>query len=96
MTYPTFAVKIQELGYSAHKLSIVYPIADPRCWTALINPGNENLLVTYFINRDDLEHSSFDIMTSNDMDRESYSDIPEDDILSFIDNIISGASFTNN
>lgn len=94
--YTTFALKIQELGYNTHKLSIVYPIGDSRCWSALVNPNAENLLVTYFTNRTDLDHNSFDIMTSNDMERSMHTDVPVDDVFSFIDNLISGASFTHN
>ncbi len=81
--YNTFESHVKDLGCSVIKLDIVYNISDCRCWTAVVNPGLDNILVTFVVNR--LKYGSyyFDIITQ---DRTSF-DVYADDIYDILSNL---------
>lgn len=74
--YNTFASRIKSSGHTIHKMDISYPMADTRCWTALINQGKDNLLVTLNINRYQVGNQYFDVL----FDSKIITDIYVDDI----------------
>lgn len=51
MDYNTFAGKVRNSDCSVLKLDIVYNHTDCRCWSAIVNQGKENIIVTYNVNR---------------------------------------------
>jgi len=82
--YQTFASKLKSDGYTVQKLDCVYPIQDTRCWTAVVNPGEENLIVTFIINRYNIGNHYFDILSSS----RSITDIYSSDIYDVLDSIL--------
>jgi hypothetical protein len=45
-------------------MDIYYTRGDSRCWTAILNQGKDNILVTYHYNKDYLGHQCIDILSS--------------------------------
>lgn len=81
--YTTFESAIKNLGLSCTKLDIIYNVSDHRCWTAIINPGQNNILVTFSINKHKLGDHYFDIITDN----RTAMDVWTDDIYDIIADI---------
>jgi hypothetical protein len=81
MEYHSFAGKVKNANCSVTKLDLVYNQADCRCWSAIVNQGNENIIVTFNVNRSELGSKEFDILSSNriltDVDPEDVCDIIE-------------------
>lgn len=63
--YNTFESHVKNLGADVTKLDVIYNMADHRCWTALINPLKENILVTFTMNKDRFGTYLFDIITQD-------------------------------
>lgn len=63
--YNTFASRARKNDLHVTKLDISYPIADTRCWTAIINQGTDNVLVTLNVNRYQFGNQYFDILSSS-------------------------------
>jgi hypothetical protein len=63
--YNTFESHVKNLGYQVFKLDVNYNQADHRCWTAVINPGAENFLVTFTINKGNFGAHYFDLVTQD-------------------------------
>jgi DNA-binding sugar fermentation-stimulating protein len=84
LDFPTFKGKLGKYDITASKMDIYYKQHDPRAWTAIINSGVENILVTYFINRNDIGERNFDIITEN----KSYKEVEEEDIYQTIDLLV--------
>lgn len=83
--YATFASKIKHMEVNVLKLDIVYNQSDHRCWTAVINPGRENIVVTFHVNKYGYKNSFyFDILFQDKV----YLDIYVEDIYDVIQNII--------
>lgn len=61
----TFCENIKKYHMECYKLDIIYNISDSRCWTAIVNPGTNNIFVTFHVNRYVLGDRYFDIL-SND------------------------------
>lgn len=74
--YAIFQSKIEKYECKCQKLDIYYNKSDSRCWTALINPDTDNVLVTQHINRYDLGDTSFDVLSSE----KNITDVDIDDI----------------
>lgn len=83
--YGVFAENIKKYHLTCSKLDIAYNVSDSRCWTALVNPEAENLLVTFHVNKYNLGDRYFDILSST----KSVSDIFVEDIYDSIDLIIN-------
>ena len=64
LDFASFKSKVGKYEVDVVKLDLAYRLHDPRSWTAIINPGKENLIVTYFINRSDYRDRSFDVLSS--------------------------------
>jgi hypothetical protein len=81
MDYHTFAGKVKNSNCSVLKLDLVYNQTDCRCWSAIVNQGKENIIVTYSVNRSEHGSREFDILSSNriltDVDPEDVFDIIE-------------------
>ena len=63
--YADFSKNLAKNETSTFKLDIYYNKADSRCWTALVNQGVDNIIVTYHTNKEFLGDSSFDILSSD-------------------------------
>jgi hypothetical protein len=85
MDYPTFANNIQKT-HTIQKLGLIYNYTDTRCWTALIDRGVSNVLVTYHVNKYELGTQYFDIFYSGNV----LSDIETDEIYDTLDMILDG------
>lgn len=46
------------------RLPIIYHESDSRCWTAIVDPGNLNIMVTYHVNKGNIGSSGFDMISS--------------------------------
>jgi hypothetical protein len=79
--YTTFAGKLQKNDLDVFKIDIAYPLADSRCWSALINRNTDNIVVTFSVNRQQYGDKSFDIFYDNKI----LTDIAVDDIYDTID-----------
>lgn len=81
MDYHTFVGKVKNANCSVTKLDLVYNQADCRCWSAIVNQGKENIIVTFNVNRSELGSKEFDILSSNriltDVEPEDICDIIE-------------------
>lgn len=82
--YQTFAGRIKKSDLDIYKLDTSYPTADTRCWTALINQGTDNILVTFNVNRYQPGNQYFDILSKDKV----ITDIYVDDIYDTIDLLI--------
>jgi hypothetical protein len=63
--YQTFSSRMKSNGHTVHKMDITYPLADTRCWTAQINKGTDNILVTLNVNRYQIGNQYFDILADS-------------------------------
>ena len=85
MDYPTFANNVQKT-HSIQKLDLIYNYADSRCWTALIDRGVSNILVTYHVNKYELGTQYFDIFYGDSV----LSDVEIDEIYDTLELITTG------
>lgn len=81
MDYPTFFNNIKKTPNSINKLDLSYNHGDCRCWSAVINPESQNVIVTYVINRYEIGFQCFDILASGHI----LTDVPVEDIYDVID-----------
>lgn len=86
--YQSFASRIRSNGSSVTKLDFSYSIADTRCWSAIVNQGTDNIIVNFVTNRYQLGNQYFDILTSNKV----ITDIYTDDIYDVITSITKKAA----
>jgi hypothetical protein len=81
MDYNTFAGKVRSADCSVSKLDLVYNHTDCRCWSAIVNQGSDNVIVTYNVNRSELGSQAFDIFSSTkiltDVEPEDVCDVVE-------------------
>lgn len=81
MDYNTFAGKVRSAECSVAKLDLVYNHTDCRCWSAIVNQGRDNIIVTYNVNRSELGSQAFDIFSSTkiltDVEPEDVCDVVE-------------------
>lgn len=83
--FSTFAENIKKYHLECYKLDIVYHVSDSRCWSALVDPKGENLIVTFHVNKYQLGDRYFDILSSN----KAAADILIEDIYDSIDLLIN-------
>jgi len=84
LDYPTFLGKIKHYECNVQKLDIIYHPSDHRCWTALINPEKENIIITYGINKYGPGSRYFDILTST----KTMLDVYQEDVYPIIENLL--------
>ena len=63
--FVTFANNLAKFETKIFKMDIFYPKGDSRTWTALLNQGTDNVLVTYHINKNFHGDHTFDIVASD-------------------------------
>jgi len=85
MDYNTFAGKVRNSECSVSKLDLVYNHTDCRCWSAIVNQGKDNIIVTYSVNRSELGSQSFDILSSNKI----LTDVEPEDICDVIEYMLN-------
>ena len=93
--YKTFASRMKKNDIRVFKLDTTYAMADTRCWTALINEGTDNILVTFNVNRYAIGNQYFDIMSSKKIITDVYVDDIYDTIDLLINNQIPTIYFTD-
>ncbi len=81
LEYSDFIKNLAKYNTEAFKLDIWYTRADSRCWSVVINPGLDNIIVTYHINRRHLHDESFDILSSDKI----YHDVEPESVFDVID-----------
>lgn len=64
MDYNTFVNNIQKSSFTVRKLDFAFNQADTRCWSVLLNPDTNRIIVTYNVNRYELGTQYFDIFYS--------------------------------
>jgi hypothetical protein len=84
LDYQTFKSKAQQYECEILKMDIIYHLSDHRCWSAIINPGKENIIVTYGINKYGPGTRYFDVITSDRI----YSDVYQDDIYALLESFL--------
>lgn len=89
--YKTFEDNIRKYNLSSAKLDIVYHVSDHRYWTAIVNPGKENLFVTFHVNKTQIGDRFFDILSSN----KTATDIYVEDIYDAIALLVSKEDDSN-
>lgn len=89
--FSTFHSKMTNYGCKCVKLDVIYNVSDHRCWTAIINPSQENIVVTFHMNRTDLGERMFDVQTQNDV----FEDIYTDSIYDLIESLLYTKSYLN-
>ena len=89
MDYNTFAGKVRNSDCSVLKLDIVYNHTDCRCWSAIVNQGKENIIVTYNVNRSEHGSQIFDLFSSTKI----LTDIESEDIFDIINYIVNKPVF---
>jgi hypothetical protein len=90
MDYKTFSEKVRNSECSLTKLDLIYNHIDSRCWSAIINQGKDNIIVTYSINRSDLGSQVFDVFSSSKI----LTDIEAEDIYDVIEFMVSNPIFS--
>ena len=90
--YATFNSKITNYGCICEKLDIMFNVADHRCWSAVVNPNGENIIVTFHINKHQLGEKYFDVLTQNYV----YEDIYTDSIYDLIESLLNTKSYITN
>ena len=83
--YSTFTQNLAKFASQTFKMDIYYSKADSRCWSALINQGNDNVIVTYHINKEHYGDHSFDILSSS----RAYIGIEPEYIYDILDEILT-------
>ena len=90
MDYSTFAGNLKKTNASVAKLDLAYNHTDCRCWSAVVNQGAENIIVTHSVNRGEHGAQNFDVFTSTRI----ITDVEPDDIFDTIDMIVNRSSKT--
>lgn len=85
MDYNTFAGNVKKSHYTVLKLDTAYNHADCRCWTALINQGRDNIIVTHSVNKTDIGTQTSDIFSSQRI----MTDVENEDLFDVIDLFVS-------
>lgn len=91
MDYNTFAGTVKKSDCTVTKLDIGYNQIDCRCWSALINQGTDNIIVTHSVNRSEYGTQCFDIFTSTKI----ITDVEAEDISETVDLLISKQTTLN-
>lgn len=52
--------RLRDNGFVVNRIFSTYDIADPRLWTAMINPGKESIYLTHFSNQSSFGESFFE------------------------------------
>lgn len=65
MEYLKFADNVKKIDCSVLKLDVAYNHADSRCWSALLNQGKDNIVITHHLNKNDYGEQLFDILSSD-------------------------------
>jgi hypothetical protein len=65
LSYEDFVRNLANVSARPQKLDIYYNKVDSRCWSALLNQGTDNVIVTFHLNKDHLGHQCIDIMSSS-------------------------------
>lgn len=81
--YPVFLTKIAKIDLKVQKLDIIYNKVDSRCWSAIVDPIDQNIIVTYHINKLEFGDRVYDIVTST----KSYIDIEEHQIYELLEDL---------
>jgi hypothetical protein len=81
MDYNTFAGNVKKSHCTVTKLDTAFNHADSRCWSALINPGRDNIIVTHSINKNDIGSQTSDIFSSQRI----MTDVENEDVFDVID-----------
>ncbi|HRO65918.1 MAG TPA: hypothetical protein PKU78_06850 [Candidatus Dojkabacteria bacterium] len=63
--YNWFVTQAKKHELDIVKLDVIYPMTDTRCWSAVINPNRDNVIVTFNINRYNVGNGYFDILSSS-------------------------------
>ena len=85
MDYPTFKELIERSDITVSKLDIPYSILDGRCWTAIVNPSSDNIIVNYVVNRYEIKDQCFDVFSS----KHNLIDVSIDSIVNTIESLRS-------
>ena len=56
-----FVKRLRDSGYVVDKLFSDYSYADPRSWTAIVDPNHSSILVTCYNNHNDLGEEYFEM-----------------------------------
>lgn len=83
MDYASFQTKIGKYNLPIVKLDIVYNRADCRCWSAIVDNNDSNIIVTYHVNKQEFGTSGFDILSSDKI----ILDVSEDDVFDLIEDL---------
>lgn len=83
--FPSFSGKLRKQECVVQKLDLSFNQADTRCWSALINPGSDNIIVTFNVNRYNVGNKYFDIMSSERI----ISDVYVDDIYETLEMLLN-------
>jgi len=86
ITITGFIEKIRQMGYISQPLEAKYTRADNRVWTVLISPGEQNILVTFYKNRNDLGDYGFDVIS----EKQKLFGITHNNVYDTIDQIMIG------
>lgn len=89
MEYNTFAGNVRKSNCTVVKLDVAYNHSDSRCWSAIVNQGTDNIIVTHSINRAEYGAHVFDIFTATKV----ITDIEVEDVYEAIDLIVNRSSF---
>ena len=65
LNYTNFAIDIKKYHMECSKLDIIHNISDARCWTAIVNPGKDNIIVSFLANKLEVGDRTFDLQASN-------------------------------
>lgn len=85
MRYDDFDRKLrEECGLHSEKLDINYNQGDSRCWTAIIGKDDENVFVTFHVNRGNLGTKNYDVLGN----RRQMVEITQRDIFDVLSNLI--------
>lgn len=86
MKYDEFGTILEEsTGITSERLSINYNEGDTRCWSAIVDKGNSNLIITYHVNKTDFRHKCFDLLGH----RKQLIEVSEDEIYDKIKTIVN-------
>lgn len=92
LDFATFANNLAKFETKTYKMDIYYPKGDSRTWTALLNAGTDNVLVTYHINKNSYGEHSFDIVASDSI----FVDVDPEYVYDTLDGVLThnGYKFT--
>ena len=85
MEYSTFTGNLKKSNCSVTKLETIYNQADCRCWSAIINQGSDNVIVTHSVNRYSQGTQLFDVFASSKI----VADVEPEDVFDTIDLLVT-------